>query len=376
MNTAARQARTSIRSGLPSTPATAAPAMAAERRRPRTIAAAFAADATLLTRAYTTHESGPIHVGAYAPIAGRGPIELPPSPCALVDPGDGDCLPLLAVSPDGGLVAYGTYRSAEPPARPARLSLWGTRRRRTMDTFAVTEDAARVGSVAFGIDRSTLLIAGDSGGGSLRVWDVPRGRVVGTVPEVAGSSQAVDLGRRLLVTSHGDVVDLRSWTKPFTARIPGVDALAFSPDGRLLATGNKAGRVTVRDSGLTRRLGELSGPSPPSPRQGVTALAFSPDSRTLAVATGTGQVHLWDTASLRPIGSPLLTPGDAILALSFNTEGSTLYAAGEHVPFQRYDISPEANAAAVCRRVTTGLSATALTTHLPGHTFRPTCVPT
>lgn len=39
-------------------------------------------------------------------------------------------------------------------------------------------------------------------------------------------------------------------------------------------------------------------------------------------------------------GPPLPTPGDGILAAAFDSDGSALYVAGEHVPWQKYDLDP------------------------------------
>ncbi len=74
-------------------------------------------------------------------------------------------------------------------------------------------------------------------------------------------------------------------------------AVAFSADGRWLATGDKVGHVVVRDIQAGKKLAELDAPVMYTwdPRQrrhsigGIRSLAFSPDGRMLAVG-GIGKI--------------------------------------------------------------------------------------
>jgi WD40 repeat protein len=82
-------------------------------------------------------------------------------------------------------------------------------------------------------------------------------------------------------------------------------AVAFSPDGRLLATGDDPpGLVRIWDVATWHQVGD------PFPVDAVD-LAFSPDGRTLATVAGPAggypdRVWLWDVASHRQL-SPLTT---------------------------------------------------------------------
>jgi WD40 repeat protein/serine/threonine protein kinase len=109
---------------------------------------------------------------------------------------------------------------------------------------------------------------------------------------------------------------------------------AFSPDGRVVATGCSDGTaylwpVEPAPAGAVAapRLGQ---PLTPPLRHGgeLTALAFSPDGRRLVTASRHGTARLWDTATGEPAGPPLQHRGK-VLAVAFSPAGDTLVTAGE-----------------------------------------------
>ena len=79
-----------------------------------------------------------------------------------------------------------------------------------------------------------------------------------------------------------------------------VDSVAFSPDGKTLATGSADGTVRLWDVATHRPdRRALTGHTGP-----VTSVAFSPDGKTLASGSADGTVRLWDVATHRQIGHP------------------------------------------------------------------------
>jgi WD40 repeat protein len=110
-------------------------------------------------------------------------------------------------------------------------------------------------------------------------------------------------------------------------------AAAFSPDGRLLATGDSRGAVNLWDI----RTGQQQVNLPAGGRQ-VSALAFSHDSGRLAVGDHDGVIRVWAVAAGHsggggavPAPAQVLVPvhGLFISALAFSPDGGRLLATAE-----------------------------------------------
>lgn len=108
----------------------------------------------------------------------------------------------------------------------------------------------------------------------------------------------------------------------FQAHQGAIGALAFSPDGKLLASGGTDALVKLWNWHKPRALASLQG------HQGsVTALAFSPDGKVLASGGADGTVRLWDVAGRRLRATLPGHPGP-VRVLAFTPEGRTLASGG------------------------------------------------
>lgn len=159
----------------------------------------------------------------------------------------------LALSPDGRYVVTGG-QTVNQQGRQNTIGIWDTTTLASAQTLAPF--TRPILSVAFSPDGRTFAVGGDGG----RAWLWEKGTAT---------------PRAELVVSTR-----RGWN--------GVSDLAFSPDGRWLATAgiDRAKLWDVTTGGLTATFA--------GPEQGVTSVAFSPDGRTLAGSGGDGKVRLWD----------------------------------------------------------------------------------
>jgi WD40 repeat protein len=110
-------------------------------------------------------------------------------------------------------------------------------------------------------------------------------------------------------------------------------ALAFSPDGRLLSI-NDCLRVEVAGVCVEAnvRLFEVATGRPvldlPGHSAFVWSAAFSPDGSMLATGSADNNIILWDVATGEPIGSTLSNHGGPVRRVAFSPDGSQLISAG------------------------------------------------
>jgi WD40 repeat protein len=142
----------------------------------------------------------------------------------------------------------------------------------------------------------------------VRLWEVATGRQIAELADHAGRVNTVAFAPdgRVLASGErgGGGWRVRLWEVATGRQIAeladhagAVNAVAFAPDGRVLASGDGAspvggGRLRLWEVATGRQIAELAG------HGGVVhTVAFSPDGRTVASGGMDGTVRLWDVAS-------------------------------------------------------------------------------
>ncbi|MFG2291977.1 H-X9-DG-CTERM domain-containing protein [Streptomyces sp. NPDC048603] len=274
-------------------------------------------------------------------------------------------------SPDGRLFAY-ALTHADGDRRTAHV--WDVIERRPVAELTLPGQIWRVMDIVPHRRAGRLSVYANTGAVPGGLWDLASGtnRLPGTEAELV----EIHPGGALAVLGDGSVRSLPSFEPVRRLNEHGIRALEFSRDGRFLAVADGTGRVTVRNGRGDRVLGVLSPESAadPSGRSAtVGTMAFSADGRTLATGDVLGHVRLWDVETLKPLGGTLPASGDALRALAFGEDGLTLWRLGEHTPVRAYDLRPESIVAALCARAGGPLSRDQWKDRIPDVPYRSTC---
>lgn len=187
--------------------------------------------------------------------------------------------------------------------------------------------------LAFSRDGRTLIASGGRGANSGRVvgWSVADGRRLFEVGAEDDSILAADLSPDQKLVAFGTTDKLVKVVTTAGEKVhqmkkhtDWVTAVAFSPDGVLLATGDRNGNLYVWEAESGREYQTLAGHT-----AAITGIAWRDDANVLASSSEDGTIRLWEMQEGKPIKN-WGAHGGGCLGVAFSHDGRIASCGRDH----------------------------------------------
>jgi WD40 repeat protein len=269
--------------------------------------------------------------------------------------GHSDFVKMLAFSPSGEILASSSGDN---------IILWSVKTKQPLGEIIPGHQAEAFSlphptkSIAFSPDSKTLASsgcgkigqrAGATGGstacieGEIRLWDVSTQQLLGAP-----------------LVSHTDTIT----------------SVAFSPDGKTLASSSGPSDRTIKLWSIADR--QPIGQALMGHVAGVKKIIFSPDGGTLASVSDASDskaynIRLWDVATHQPIGQPLIGHTLDIQDIAFSPDGRTLASGSWDRTLLLWDLNPKFWMERACRIANRNLTRIEWERYFPNQTYHKTC---
>jgi WD40 repeat protein len=250
----------------------------------------------------------------------------------------------ISPSPDGRTLVTGA----------GLMTLWDIHTGEMLRQLDKKKDAG-IGSAIVSPD-GKLLAAGRAYPHEVILWDVEHGAELLRLKDFARALTALAFSRdgKMLATGSGGykrpgvdftdyLVELKLWSLPdgkllhsFTGHTFYVNGLAFSPDNQVLASASGDFSTRLWDVKTGRELDRFIGHGPE-----VTGLAFTPGGQTLCSSGHDGTVRLWDAATGQE-RSVLRGHTKTVWAIALTPDGKTLASGGVDGAILLWDLAGKA----------------------------------